>query len=152
MSNWSKLAFIPFLTHGNIRRSTWHNENSKMFDDFSCHLELESTCLEVAKAHGSTYVVEGISHKGLSPKCRNFRKLPKRKIMRDLSLTRQRTPSTSTMRSAKLAEHVLIMVRKLNLHSWLPKPKRVLPNLDSRSVYVPNHVMVVHSSLDWIVV
>lgn len=91
-----------------------------MFDDFSSHLELESTCLEIAKAHGSMYVVEGISHKGLSPKCRNFRKLPKRKIMRDLSLTRQRTPSTSrasTMRSAKLAKHVSIMARKVNLHS-----------------------------------
>lgn len=36
-----------------------------MFDDFSSHLELESTCLEVAKAYGSMYVVEGISHKGL---------------------------------------------------------------------------------------
>lgn len=50
-----------------------------MFDDFSSHLELESTCLEVAKAHGSMYVVEGISHKGLSPKCRNFRKTAKKK-------------------------------------------------------------------------
>lgn len=91
-----------------------------MFDDFSSHLELESTCLEVAKAHGSMYVVEGISHKGLSPKCRNFRKTAKKKSNEGLKFDKTKTPSTSkasTMRSAKLAKHVSIMARKVNLHS-----------------------------------
>ena len=38
-----------------MRVNMTHNENIKTFDDFSRHLELETECLEAARASGSSY-------------------------------------------------------------------------------------------------
>lgn len=52
-----------------MKRNIMHNDNLKTFDDFSCHLELESERLEIAKANGSVFLADSDSHQAFGHKC-----------------------------------------------------------------------------------
>ena len=51
-----------------MRLNMTHNENIKIFDDLSRHLELEAQRLEAAKANDSSYTAQSSSRRPFGPK------------------------------------------------------------------------------------